>query len=46
MREAAAQLPEEPDDEESVEDDSPLTDRVDEDLYDTEESEALSHAEA
>ena len=46
VREAAAQLPDEADEEEPIEDDGPLADRVDEDLYDTKESEALSHAEA
>ncbi len=45
VRAAAAQLPDEADEEEPM-DDGPLADGVDEDLYDTKESEALSHAEA
>ena len=46
VRAAAAQLPDEADDQEPIEDVGPLADGADVDLYDTEESEALSHAEA
>ena len=38
VREAAAHLPDEADDQDPIEGSSPLTDGIDEDLYDAEES--------
>ena len=46
VREAAAQLPDETDDQDPIEEGDLLADDLDQALYDIDESEALSHAEA